>query len=75
MGLNGKVPEEIGKTKGVESVNAEGDLLYVTCESSIRIEVITKLKDLGYNIKDIITIEPSLEDAFIKLIEKEGGGS
>ncbi len=75
LGLNGKVPEEIRKMKGVESVNAEGDILYVTCESSIRIEVIAKLKDLGYNIKDIITIEPSLEDAFIKLIDKEEGGN
>ena len=75
LGLNGNVPEEIRKMKGVESVNAEGDMLYVTCESSIRIEVITKLKDLGYNVKDIITIEPSLEDAFIKLIDTEEGGT
>jgi len=71
-GLDGKIPKVISGLKGVESVNAKGDILYVTCESPIRVKVISSLEDAGFIIENIKTIEPSLEDAFVKLID-EGG--
>jgi len=74
-GLNGKVPNVIRDLKGVEAVDAKDDKLFVTCESSLRSKVITTLEEKGLKIDNIKTIEPSLEDAFIKLIEAEGGGN
>jgi len=67
--LDGKVPNIISELDGVESVEAKNNTLFVTCESDIRSKVITKLEGAGFKIIDIKTIEPSLEDAFVKLIE------
>jgi len=72
-GLDGKVPDKIKELDGVELVEANKDILFVTCEPNIRSKVIITLEKEGYKIVDIKTIEPSLEDAFIKLIEFEGG--
>ena len=68
-GLNGRVPEVIKTIVGVEVVNAKGDTLFVTCESSVKSHIITALQNSGLKIDNIKTIEPSLEDAFVKLIE------
>ncbi len=68
--LNGKVPDIIKKLKGVEAAEASQNILFVTCESAIRSKVITTLEKAGFEIVDIKTIEPSLEDAFVKLIDR-----
>ena len=68
-GLNGKIPEVIKDIVGVETIDVKNDTIYVTCESSIRSRVITTLEKAGLKIDNIKTIEPSLEDAFVKLIE------
>jgi len=72
-GLNGKVPKVIRDLKGVEAVDAKDDTLFVTCESSVRSRVITNLEKAGLKIAGIKTIEPSLEEAFVKLISKDKG--
>jgi len=74
-GLNGKVPEVIKSLEGVEAVDAKDDMLFVTCESSVRSRVITTLEEAGLKIVGIKTIEPSLEEAFVKLISKNEGGA
>ncbi|UCF50086.1 MAG: ABC transporter ATP-binding protein, partial [Thermoplasmatales archaeon] len=74
-GLSGKVPEEIKGIEGVEKVEAEDDILYVICESSSRIKVINVIEKIGLKIENIKTIEPSLEEAFVKLISTEEGGT
>ena len=71
--LNGKVPKVIRDLKGVEAVDAKDDTLFVTCESSVRSRVITNLEKAGLKIAGIKTIEPSLEEAFVKLISKDEG--
>lgn len=68
-GLDGKIPKIISEMDGLEAVELKGDILFMTCEPSIRSKVITKLEEAGFKIIDIKTIEPSLEDTFIKLIE------
>jgi ABC-2 type transport system ATP-binding protein len=73
-GLDGKVPDKIKELEGVEFVEANKDILFVTCESNIRSKVIITLEREGYKIVDIKTIEPSLEDAFVKLIDTSKGG-
>ena len=72
-GLNGKIPDVIKNIEGVDSVDAKDDILFVTCESSIRSRVITILEESGIKISGIKTIEPSLEEAFVKLISQDKG--
>jgi ABC-2 type transport system ATP-binding protein len=67
-GLKGKVPDVVRNLKGVEAVKAKDDVLTVTCESSVRSKVITVIEEAGFKIDNIKTVEPSLEDAFVKLV-------
>lgn len=71
-GLGGKIPEAVYNVPGVETVDAEGDKLLVTCDTDVRMDVMTALKEAGVEIRDFRTIEPALEDAFVKMIS--GGG-
>ncbi|MEA2053647.1 MAG: ATP-binding cassette domain-containing protein [Candidatus Thermoplasmatota archaeon] len=71
--LKGRVPEVIRGVEGVEAVDAKDDKLFVTCESSVRSQVITTLEKTGFKVVNIKTIEPSLEEAFVKLISGEEG--
>lgn len=66
--LNNQIPKEINKLKEVEFAEIKRDTLIITCDSSARIKVISALEKAGYKIENIKTIEPKLEDAFIKLI-------
>jgi len=70
--LNGKVPDVIKKLEGVEATEASGNILFITCESAIRSKAIAALEKAGFEIIDITTLNPSLEDAFIKLIDRRG---
>jgi ABC-type multidrug transport system ATPase subunit len=72
-GLNGRVPDFIFNVEGVENADAKGDTLFVTCDTAVRIQVITALKEKGLNIQNFKTIEPTLEEAFVKLISKDEG--
>lgn len=67
--LDGKVPKVIEKIDGVYSADAKGNNLFVTCDSQVRSRVIAALGKAGFKVVNIKTIEPSLEDAFVKLIE------
>ncbi len=70
-GLDGEVPEGILDIEGVRKAEAEGDLLFVNCEADARVKVIRMIEEEGKIIRDFKTIEPSLEEAFLKLISKE----
>jgi ABC-type multidrug transport system ATPase subunit len=74
-GLNGKVPEGIVNIQGVERAEAKGDLLLVTCDSSARPIVLNFIEKKGMIVSNFKTIEPSLEDAFVKLISKQEGAT
>ncbi len=67
-GLAGKIPPELSRLEGIETLDVKGDTLFVTCEVSARSKIIAKLEEVGYKILNLKTIEPSLEEAFIKLI-------
>lgn len=73
--LNGKIPDVISKIEGIDSVDAKEDVLFVTCDYSVRIKVVTALEKAGFQIKDIKTVDPSLEEAFMKLLFKDGGAN
>jgi len=71
-GLNNKIPDVINKLDGVEKVDVVDNTLYITCDSSVRSSVIVALEKAGFKIGNIRTIEPRLEDAFVKLIDRGG---
>ena len=70
--LNGRVPDSLKGLEKVESVTASGNTLYVTCDHETRTQVIALLQREGYDIQDFRTVEPSLEEAFIRLITDDG---
>ena len=67
-GLNSKIPDWVLKVDGVEEAVADGDTLTVTCPSDARLSVMTALQKGGLAVKDFRTLEPSLEEAFVKLL-------
>ena len=74
LGLDGKVPERIPDIPGVEDVSAKDDVLSVICRPEARMKVLSALEEMGMTVHDFKTIDPSLEDAFVKLISREEGG-
>lgn len=71
--LGGKVPEGLLSIEGVTGAEAKGEMLSVTCVSDARAKVLKAIEERGMTIRDFRTIEPSLEEAFVKLISKEEG--
>lgn len=67
-GLNGKVPKVLEKISGIDAAEVKADTLFVTCDSQARGHIIAALEKAGFKVVNIKTIEPSLEDAFVKLI-------
>lgn len=72
-GLGGKVPEIVRSLEGIDAADAKGGKLLVACEAPVRIQVLTALKEAGMDIQDFRTIEPSLEETFVKLISEDEG--
>lgn len=71
--LNNQVPSWIRDIKEIEDATAKDDTLTITCDASARMDVMTALKARGLEIADFRTIEPSLEEAFVRLLSgKEG---
>ncbi len=69
--LKGKIPQKIREIEGIISIDLKGDKILITCEPSARINIISEIKNLGFDVKDVKTFEPSLEEAFMKLITKD----
>jgi len=58
---------------GVEEVSVDDKTLLVTCEAEVRMNVMVALHERGVTVRDFKTIDPSLEEAFVRLLsEKEG---
>jgi len=67
-GLGGNVPEWVRTIDGVENVTMEEDHMVITCDASLRLKILNTLHDGGMEIRDFRTVEPSLEEAFVKLL-------
>jgi len=72
--INQKVLEIVNKLDGVVSAKIEKNTLYITCEAKTKVKIISNIEDAGYEIDNIITLEPSLEEAFMKIIDMDRGG-
>jgi len=72
-GVDQDTVSAIRSIEGVEDVSANDSALMVTCETGTRMKVLAVLRDKGVAVSDFKTIDPSLEEAFVKLLsEKEG---
>jgi ABC-type multidrug transport system ATPase subunit len=71
--IGSEVPPWMRQIEGVEEVVAKGDTLLVTCDAAARPKVIAAMQERGLGIDDFRTEEPSLEEAFVKLLSDEGG--
>jgi ABC-2 type transport system ATP-binding protein len=74
-GLNEQVPEGIGDIAGVEGAYAKGDVLYITSHATARAKVLALIEGKGLTISNFKTVEPSLEEAFVKLVTQDEEGS
>jgi len=71
--LNNQVPQWIHDIKEIEDATVKDDTLLLTCDASARMKVMMVMKEKGIEIQDFRTIEPSLEEAFVRLLSgKEG---
>lgn len=71
--LNNRMPDWIRDIKEIEQAAVKDDTLLVTCDTSVRLKVMTAMKERGLDIQDFRTIDPSLEEAFVRLLsDKEG---
>jgi ABC-type multidrug transport system ATPase subunit len=72
-GLSNGLPEWVKEIEGIEAVACEDDTMLVTCDASVRLKVMNSLQEKGLRIADFRTVEPSLEEAFVRLLSgKEG---
>lgn len=69
--LRGEIPKKIKNIEGILSIEINQDKLMITCNTSDRINIISEIKNQGFIVKDVKTIEPSLEEAFMKLITED----
>jgi ABC-2 type transport system ATP-binding protein len=73
--LSSQIPDWIHEIKEIEYVTVKDDTLTITCDSAARMKVMTMLKENGLEIVDFKTIDPSLEDAFVRLLSDRKEGS
>jgi len=75
ISLDGKPSEnilnELSNMQGIYKVEGKGNLIEVTCEPEVKVDVLIHLKKSGLKIKDFEIRTPSLEKIFMKCI-KEG---
>ena len=60
----------IKKLEGVEKVDVIGVMIHVTCNPRVKSKIILAVEGAGGNILNIQTMEPSLEEVFMKFTEE-----
>ncbi|WP_254533729.1 ABC transporter ATP-binding protein [Natrinema gelatinilyticum] len=67
--LGRNVENFLANLEDVERVERDGDTLTVTSPIYCRAKIISSLVESGYNITEVRTFEPTLEDTFIEVLE------
>ncbi|UCE75385.1 MAG: ABC transporter ATP-binding protein [Methanomassiliicoccales archaeon] len=70
-GLDGNIPEGVEEIEGVEAVDAKDDVLYVTSDAGARAKVLALIEDKRMTVSNFKTVEPSLEETFVKLVSRK----
>ena len=61
--------KDIEDIEGVYEVQIKDEEIIVACDGKKKLQIIEDIKKIGIDIKDFQTIEPSIEDVFVKLLE------
>jgi ABC-type multidrug transport system ATPase subunit len=65
-----KILEAIKKVNGVEDTKIEGNIIEIKCSSETKASVINAIEDAGGKIIDFKTVEPTLEEIFVKMVKE-----
>jgi len=63
--------KDIEDIEGVDNVEIKDNEITVVCDGKRKLQIIEEIKNKGIPIEDFQTIEPSVEDVFVKLLEEE----
>lgn len=69
--IKGEAPGWVKSVDGAEHVEIRGREIIFSCRAERRLQIIEELKRRGLKIEDFRTMEPSLEEAFVKLLGGE----
>jgi ABC-type multidrug transport system ATPase subunit len=67
--MNEKIVKAVEKLDGVDYVKSIGVMLHVTCNPRSKSKIIIAIEKAGGNILNIQTMEPSLEEVFMRFTE------
>ena len=63
--------KDIEDIEGVDNVEIKDNEIIVVCDGKRKLQIIEEIKGKDVTIQDFQTIEPSVEDVFVKLLEGE----
>lgn len=67
--MNDKIVKAVEKLDGVDFVKSIGVMLHITCNPKSKSKIIIAVEKAGGNILNIQTMEPSLEEVFMRFTE------
>jgi len=67
--MNEKIKNAVENIKGLEKIEIRGKILEVLCDPELRSNIVVEVDRAGGSIKNLWTMEPSLEDVFMRYTE------
>jgi len=67
--MSDKIKQAVEKLQGVERFEIRGKIIEILCDPENRSDVVVKIHKAGAKITNLWTMEPSLEDVFMKYTE------
>jgi len=68
--VKSNIVSHIKKIKGVRDAKIRDNLLEVQCDPRVKAQIITALEEIEVGITNFTTVEPSLEEVFLKYTEE-----
>ncbi len=68
--VKSNIVSHIKKIKGVRDAKIRDNLLEVQCDPRVKAQIITALEEMEVGITNFTTVEPSLEEVFLKYTEE-----
>ncbi|MBC7081282.1 MAG: ABC transporter ATP-binding protein [Thermoplasmatales archaeon] len=65
-----KMVKVVKELNGVEDAKMEGNIIEIKCSSETKASVINAIENAGGKIIDFKTVEPTLEEIFVKMVKK-----
>ncbi|RLF47908.1 MAG: ABC transporter ATP-binding protein [Thermoplasmata archaeon] len=61
----------VKEIKSVKDVKVDGNILEISCPPSAKLAIINAIEEAGIKIIDFKTVEPTLEEIFIKMVKED----